>query len=183
LVPLLAAAALVVGLLAPRQAHAGDVRLNLSLSGAGTPWRGDAALWGGLGLGYRFYDLVGIYALGRFGYGAVDERLLTLLAIGAQIWGRLGPTRPYARIAFIHQHEEPIPAAAQNVGGTIFGVGDGIRHRGGAEGAIGLDWTFANKKPWSFFANTEVSFAGFPNSQGPDWYVLGSLGLGIHYTI
>jgi hypothetical protein len=183
LVPWLAAAALVATFAAPRAAHAGDFRFNLSLSGAGSEWRSDAALWGGLGLGYRFYDLVGVYALGRLGYGAVDERMLTLLALGAQIWGRLGPTRPYARIAFVHQHEEPIPAVEQNVGGAVFGVGDGIRHRAGAEGALGVDWTFTKRKPWSFFANAEVSFAGFPNSSGPGWYILGGVGAGLHYEI
>ena len=181
--PFFAAFLFVLALFAPQVARAGDARLNLSLSGAGSEWRSDAAVWGGLGLGYRFFDLVGIYALGRLGYGAVDQRMLTLLAIGAQIWGRLGPTRPYARIAFIHQHEEPIPAVEENVGGAVFGVGDGIRHRGGAEGALGVDWTFHKDLPWSFFANAELSFAGFPNSSGPGWYILGGLGLGVHYTL
>jgi hypothetical protein len=181
--PAAATAALALAALAPRDAHAADVRLNLSLSGAGSEWRNDGALWGGLGLGARFYDQFGFYALGRLGYGAVDERLLTLLALGGQIWGRIGVTRPYARIAFIHQHEEPIPAVEQNVGGAIFGVGDGIRHRGGAEGALGVDWPFAKRKQWSFFANAEVSFAGFPNSSGPGWYFLGGLGIGVHYSI
>lgn len=180
---LIGAAAIAAAALWSGPARAGDARLTLSLSGAGSEWRSDAAVWGGLGLGYRFLDLIGVYALGRFGYGSVDERMLTLLAIGAQIWGRLGPTRPYARVAFIHQHEEPIPAVEQNVGGAVFGVGDGIRHRGGAEGAIGVDLTFFKTAPWSFFANAEVSFAGFPNSSGPGWYMLGGLGLGVHYTL
>ncbi|MEZ4307249.1 MAG: hypothetical protein R3F14_04300 [Polyangiaceae bacterium] len=168
--------------LCPRPASAGDFRLNV-FSGAGSEWRDDGAVWGGLGLGYRFFDLVGVYALGRLGYGSVDQRMLTLLALGAQIWGRLGPTRPYARIAFIHQHEEPVAAVEQNVGGAVFGVGDGIRHRAGAEGALGLDWTFYEKLPWSLFANAEASFAGLPNSSGPGFYVLGSVGLGVHYTL
>lgn len=183
LVSLSLAAGLAALLASPSEASAGDFRLNLSLSGAGSEWKNDGAVWGGLGLTYRFYDLVGVYALGRFGYGAIDERMLTLLALGAQIWGRLGPTRPYARIAFIHQHEEPIPAAALNVGGTIFGVGDGIRHRGGAEGAIGVDYHFYTRQPWSVFANAETSFAGFPNSSGPGWYILAGLGLGVQYSI
>lgn len=179
----LTAALAALALLFPRAAMAGDLRLNLSLSGAGSEWRDDPAAWGGLGLGYRFFDLVGVYALGRLGYGAVDQRMLTLLAVGAQIWGRLGPTRPFARVAFIHQHEEPMPAVEHNMGGAIFGVGDGIRHRAGAEGALGVDWTFHARKPWSFFATAETSFAGFPNSSGPGWYVLGSLGLGVQYTL
>lgn len=183
LVSLFGAAAIAAAVLVPRPAHAGDARLNVSLSGAGSEWRDDGALWGGLGLGYRFFDLVGVYALGRLGYGTVDQRMLTLLAIGAQIWGRIGPTRPYARVAFIHQHEEPIAAVEQNIGGAIFGVGDGIRHRGGAEGALGVDYTFYQKLPWSIFANAELSFAGFPNSSGPGWYMLGGLGLGVHYTL
>ncbi len=183
LLPLAAAAVLAAAVLLPRTAQAGDVRLNLSLSGAGSEWKNDGALWGGLGLTYRFLDLLGVYASGRLGYGVIDERLLTLLSFGAQIWGRLGPTRPYARAGFIHQHEEPLPAAAQNVGGAVFGVGDGIRHRGGAEGAIGIDYTFFTKKEWSIFGNAETSFAGFPNSSGPGWYILGGLGLGFQYSI
>ncbi|MFO0590540.1 MAG: hypothetical protein U0441_23565 [Polyangiaceae bacterium] len=183
LVSVAAALALAVVFFTPRSARAGDIRFNVSLSGAGSEWKGDAALWGGLGMTYRFYDLVGVYALGRLGYGSVDERILTLLAIGAQIWGRIGPTRPYLRVAFIHQHEEPVPAATLNPGGTVFGVGDGIRHRGGAEGALGLDYTFFTRDHWSAFANAETSFAGFPNSSGPGWYILGGLGLGFQYSI
>jgi hypothetical protein len=182
-VPLLAAAAIAIATLWPRAAHAHDARLNISLSGAGSEWGSDAAAWGGLGLGFRFFDLVGIHAIGRFGYGTVDQRMLTLLAIGAQIWGRIGPTRPYARIAFIHQHEEPIAAVEQNIGGAIFGVGDGIRHRGGAEGALGVEWPFFQRLPWGLFASAELSFAGFPNSSGPGWYFLGSLGFGVQYTL
>src|SRR5688500_4381240 len=78
------------------EARATDFQLALGAEGNGTEWRGDAATYGSLKLGLRFLDLFGVYFEGQEGYATVDERVLTMIALGAQVWGRLGITRPYA---------------------------------------------------------------------------------------
>ena len=166
-----------------RAARAGDFQLEIGLTGAATEWRGDAAVYSSLELGYRFADIVGIYAMGRLGYGAVDERMLTLLGIGAQVWGRIGVARPYARIGFAHQHEESLVVVRDDVGGALLGVGDGIRHRAGGEGAIGVDVPFFKRDQVQLFGTVEGYALWFPNTQGPNVYAGGGIGLGMSYWL
>jgi hypothetical protein len=105
---LIGIAVLAVGLGATRGARATEVDLAIGASGAASEWRGDGAALGGTKLGLRFGDLVGVHAMGRMGYGTVDQRILTYLGLGAQIWGRVGRTRPYFRLELVHMHEEPV---------------------------------------------------------------------------
>lgn len=166
-----------------RAASAGDFQLALGAAGAGTEWRGDAAVYSSLELGYRFADIVGIYAMGRLGYGSVDERMLTLLGIGAQIWGRIGVVRPYARLGFAHQHEESLVVVRDDVGGALFGVGDGIRHRAGGDAAIGVDVPFFRRDHVELFGTVEGYALWFPNTQGPNVYAGGGVGIGMSYWL
>src|SRR5262245_233899 len=112
----LAGALVVASFLFAREAEAGDFRVEIGSTAAGTEWRGDGAGDGWLKLVYRFIDLIGLYVQGYEGYGLVDDRMLTLLSIGGQVWGRIGPTRPYGRLGFLHQHEESLSVVAGNFG-------------------------------------------------------------------
>jgi hypothetical protein len=164
-------------------ARAGDIQLAVGATGAGTEWRGDAAAYGSLDIGYRFADIVGIYVQGQEGYAAVDQRLLTLVALGVQLWGRLGPTRPYARVAAIHQHEESMSVVAEDPAGALFGVGDGIRHRFGGEAGVGLDVPVYQEKDLSLFVTGEGSVKIFPDDLGPLVYAGAGLGFGMNYHL
>jgi hypothetical protein len=169
--------------LAPSEARAGEAQLAVGMSGAATQWQGDGAAYGSLKLGYRFEDIVAIYYLGRLGYGGVDERMLTFLSLGAQLWGRIGFTRPYVRAAFVHQHEESVSAIQGDSAGALFGVGDGIRHRAGGEGALGVDFPFHKQKSLEIFASVEGNVDYFPDPRGPAWYGGGGVALGFNYTL
>lgn len=178
-----------------RSAVAGDFQLAVGASGAATEWRGDVAVYSSLKLGYRFADLVGVYGMGRLGYGAVDDRMLTLLSFGAQVWGQIDAARPYARIGFAHQHEESLVVVRDDVGGALFGVGDGIRHRAGGEGAIGVEIPFADigrgasgavpsgRGRVQMFGALEGSALWLPNAQGPNVYGGGGVSLGMSYWL
>ena len=61
----------------------------------------------------------------------IDDRVLTYLSLGSTLYGHIGIARPYVRLALVHQHEEPTSAYRDDPFGAMFGVGDGIRHRGG----------------------------------------------------
>jgi hypothetical protein len=165
------------------EARATDFQLALGASALGTDWEGDAAGYGSLKLGFRFVDIVGIYALGRSGYGAVDDRLLTQLSLGAQLWAHLGPVWPYARLGFLHQHEESLSVVAGDYGSALFGVGDGIRHRAGGELAIGLDVPFWQRDDLSLFAGGEACAFLFPDGIGPTVYAGASLSIGLSYEL
>jgi hypothetical protein len=175
--------ALALAWLAPSVAHAAEFQMRGTLGGEASTWRGDGAIDGGLALGLRFADLASFYLMTRVGYAAVDERMLTMVQVGGQIWGRVGVTRPYFRFGLVHQHEESAAAVGSDVAGALFGVGDGIRHRAGMEWAVGVDYPFAKRRSWQFFGSAEALLSLFPDSKGPEVYGGGSLGLGFNYSL
>jgi hypothetical protein len=152
-------------------------------AGAASSWQGDGAAYGSLKLGLRFADLVSIHYLGKLGYGGVDTRMLTFLSLGAQVWGRIGTLRPYARIAAVHQHEEPVQAIEDDRWGALFGVGDGIRHRMGGEGGLGVDIPLYRRKAVELFSSVEGSIDWFPDPRGPEWYGGGGVAIGVNYIL
>jgi hypothetical protein len=167
-----------------RSAEAADFRLEVGTTAAGTSWRGDAATYGHLKLAFRFFDLFGPYGQGHLGYGVVDERLLTLLALGAQIWTPpLGPARIHGRLAFLHQHEESISVVAGDYASALFGIGDGIRHRAGGEAGLGVDLSLWTRNDFELFGAVDASAKLFPDDLGPLVYVGGGLHLGFNYTL
>ena len=64
-----------------------ELRASGSASALGTSWRGDVAGYGGVEIGARFFGLVGPYVSGALGIGSVDDRMLTAISVGAQLWG------------------------------------------------------------------------------------------------
>lgn len=119
----------------------------------------------------------------RAGYANVDERLLELLEIGGQVWARIGLTRPYLRFGLVHQHEEPWAAVKSDLGGALVGVGDGIRHRFGFDGALGVDIPFKQYKSFQFHATLESVVTGFPDPKGPRVYGGATAGIGFNYGL
>lgn len=165
-------------------AEAADFRLELGTTAAGTTWRGDVATYGHLKLGFRFFDLFGPYVQGQEGYGVVDQRLLTLVALGMQIWTPpLGPVRLHGRMAFVHQHEESLSVVAGDFGSALFGIGDGIRHRAGGEAALGVDLPLWSRNDFELFGAVDASAKLFPDDLGPIVYAGGGLTLGFNYAL
>lgn len=181
---LLAPAALAAAFtLAGAPALAGEIQLSAHAGGQGSAWAKDGAGMVGLRFGYRFKDVVAPYLLLRAGFANTDQRVLELLQIGVQAWARIGSTRPYARFGLVHQHEEPWAAVKADAFGALLGVGDGIRHRGGFEGALGVDIPVSEYKGFKFHATIEGLCTGFPDDRGPRVYGGGVLGLGFNYAL
>jgi hypothetical protein len=171
-------------------ARAGDFDAAASggvATSAGNGWSGDGLIpTSAVRLAYRFPIGIAPVAFAREGYARVDERLLTLLGLGAQGWLMLGDFRPFARLAWIHQHEEPVAFAKEEPFGILFGVGRGIRHRGGVETALGFDYVFAqSNRAVRWFATLEGfadwTFAG--DAPAPSRYFGSTLGLGLDWTL
>jgi hypothetical protein len=165
------------------EARAAEVQFSALAGGQGSAWRGDGAGFVGLRLGMRFADIAGPYIMLRAGYANTDERILELLEIGGQVWARLGITRPYLRFGLVHQHEEPWAAVKGDVFGALVGVGDGIRHRFGFDGALGVDIPFKQYKSFQFHATLEGILSGFPDPKGPAVYGGAAAGIGFNYGL
>lgn len=149
-----------------------SVDLSVGLGGFLSDWRDDGGGGGALKLGARLWDTLGLHALTRLGYASVDQRLLTFLSISAQLWPvELGSWSPYLRIAGFHQHEESMAAVDQNPGGAVFGVGDGIRHRYGAEAALGSELQLLSMGSSDLYAAAELTGSLAFESSGPDLYM------------
>lgn len=191
--------ALAIVSIAPR-ASAVDLVTGIGAGAQLSNWRSDVNAVGAFKLGFRFLDVFGPYAMARIGYGSVDNRMMTHLSLGLQLWLKFGslavsgapgdPTyvvtprfRPYARIAFVHQHEETMASVDQDKAGALLGIGEGIRHRGGIDGAIGADIAFKRTGKLVWYGTVEGIFTGFPDSKGPVFYggLLG--GVGVSYTL
>jgi len=165
-------------------AKLGEIQLGVDFGGEGSSWAGDGAGFVGIRGGFRFIDLIAPYFLARAGYATVNQRVLELIQIGAQIWGRLGITRPYLRLGLVHQHEESWAAYKADYIGSFLGVADGIRHRGGGEFALGMDVPVLQKNAWQLHLTFEGLATVFPPDQkGPRAYGGGTFGLGFNYGL
>lgn len=155
-------------------------------SSTGNGWEGDGAIPSAqLRLAYRFPVGIAPVFVGREGYARVDDRLLTLISLGVQGWLDLGGAKPYARLAWAHQHEESTAFAREEPFGVLFGVGRGIRHRGGIDMALGADVPLARSKSltWLVVAELWADWMFASESPGPEWYLGGTLGIGVDWSL
>ena len=167
----------------PPKPPTAEIQLSALAGGQGSAWRSDVSGFVGLRFGFRFKDIVAPYLMLRAGYGNTDQRVLELLQLGVQVWAKIGSTRPYARFGLVHQHEEPWSAVKADPWGALLGVGDGIRHRGGFEGGLGVDIPFKRHKGFELHATVEAVVTGFPDPRGPAVYGGGIAGLGFNYGL
>lgn len=179
----IAAFFVLVALGVARPAAAGEIQVAAGPGVYGSSWRGDSTFGQALKLGYRMGDIVAIDTVGRLGYGTVDNRVITYLSLGGTLYGRLGKLRPYVRLAFVHQHEEPTAGVREDPFGALFGVGDGIRHRGGFGSGLGLDFPIETVKSTQLVVGVDTSAAWFLDPRGPRLYAGGSLWLGLNFGI
>lgn len=165
------------------EARAGEVRVTAGIGGAGTEWRGDAVVTTRLKIGYRFFDIFALYGDFGLGYADVDQRVITQFAFGIQGWLRWGFARPYLRASVVHQHEESLSVVAGDLGRAILGLGEGIRHRGGLELALGSDFSLYQRKRLQLFLSVDAFVKWFPGDMGPALYAGATLGFGMNWQI
>jgi hypothetical protein len=147
-------------------------------------WRGDVAAYAPLWLGYRYKRLVSLDALTRLGYATVDQRVLTYLSLGGTIWAHLGKVQPYFRLALVHQHEESRAAIDADPHGALFGVGNGIRHRGGYAASTGFLVPLQRaRRLGHWYVGLETWATYFPDNRGPAIYAGGSGWLGFAFRL
>ena len=181
-------AALIAALFAAgtRLAHAGEVDLALGLDAADSDWDDDRLSYGSFKAGYRFAGLpwFQLTYIGKLGYGTVDERMLTYLSLGPEVRPALSEVvRPYLRGTVVHQHEENVDAAQDQPYQALVGVGDGIRHRAGVAGALGVEFPFAQHLVGDFYASLDLSATYFPDDRGPHRYLTAGVSIGFKWDL
>jgi len=155
----------------------------VGFGGGSSSWAADPNGFAALRVGYRIEDFFSVTFAGRLGYAPIDERLLTSLLLGVELWGRWGALRPHALLAAAHNHEEPQQAFRANPIGAAFGVGDGIRHRAGAHAGLGLDIALQSHGDGQVYLSVESGVTWFPDDRGPPLYVGGLLLIAFDYAI
>jgi hypothetical protein len=169
--------------LTPGLARATEVQVASGPVANGSNWRGDGALSQSFKLGLRFQELFTIDALTRLGYATVDDRVLTYLSLGSTLYAHLGVARPYVRLALVHQHEESTSAVRNDPFGALFGVGDGIRHRGGFGSSLGADFVVVKSQRTELVLGLDANGTWFPDPRGPNVYYGGGLWAGLNYGL
>lgn len=159
-----------------------ELVVGVPLSIGGTDWAGDPAGYVGLQLGLRLFRAVTPFFEGRLGYGRVDQRMLSLITVGI-IGGYpvRGIAYPYARLAFVHQHEESAATISENVIGALLGIATGIRHRAGVQVGLGCGITLKKNARAELVLGPEVLLAYLTYSSGPSLY--GQVGLQLGGTV
>ncbi len=167
-----------------RLAHAGELDMALGLDAADSDWNDDHLSYGSFKAGWRFGGLpwLQLTYIGKLGYASVDERMLTYLSFGPEVRPQLfDRVRPYARGLVVHQHEENVDAAQVQPYQALVGVGDGIRHRAGVAGALGVEFPFAQHLVGDFYASIDLSATYFPDDRGPHRYLTAGASLGFKW--
>ena len=169
-------------LLAP-SARAGEIQVDAGTTMLGSSWQGDFAAGGLVRLGYRFARVISIDTVLWEQMAVVDDRFDTGLTIGVTGFIPLKRVRPSLRIFAIHQHEEGAVSVAQTPAGLVFGVGSGIRHRGGGGMTLGAEIPFLKKKNLEWVVIAELEGIWFPDALGPTFYYGGNISIGFNYSL
>ncbi len=161
-------------------AHAVELQLAVGSSGRASSWGGDAIADVPLRLGARFGRVFSLELVPRAGYGTVDDRYLSAIAIQAGFWVPTKKVQPNFHFGIVHQHEEP-RAGITDIGHAIFAIGNAIRHRGGFHSSIGLD-VEVDRHSWGTVtvgidANAEL----YTDNRGPSLYAGAGLWLGMNF--
>jgi hypothetical protein len=164
-------------------ASAGVLSVDAGLEASATSWESDSAGFGTLRFGYGFSPRFAVYAEGKLGVGAVDERVVQTIDVGARLARPVGRLSPYLRAGIVHQHESPGDAVDRDPAATLGGWGNAIRHRAGASAAVGADVRLGRHRRGEFFASLELGTSLLVNEDGPAWYWGGGASFGMTFDL
>jgi hypothetical protein len=169
-------------------AHAGELDLDLGLQATTTGWPDDHGGGGMLGLGWWFQPApsratrVGVSFIGKEQYVTVDDRVLSYFSVNATVRQPVGPLWLLGSLGAVHQHEEPRAAIMNQPVQSVFGVGDGIRHRMGGRAGVSLALPLGRHFRGDYYLALDVDGTMFMDSdRGPRWMTSAGMSLGITF--
>ncbi len=183
--PITLIAFIVASCFAPAARAADSVQVALGGGAAKTEWSKDAAANTSLKLGYAPYDYLTFYGMTRLGYASTNTRIYEFFSFGAQLSTTAfdGDVRPFARVSACHQHEETVDLLRAEPVGALAGVANGLHHRTGFEGGVGLEVALLREGPSEIFASIEGTNIWFFDSNGPHFYWGAGAALGFNYEL
>ena len=133
---------------------------------AATGERVSAGASGAAYLSFRVLDRLALDVGGREGVASGDLRVLGAVQVAARY---SVSDLVYLRGGFVHHHETPWDAFQEDPVMAALGSSDGIRHRSGVDGGLGLRFALPSASaPVS--TSLEVSAMFFPDTDGPRVY-------------
>ena len=160
----------------------GVLDLGLGLQATTTTWPSDNGGGATLDAGYFFNKYVGASFIGKEQYAEVDDRIMSYFSVNADARHELGRFRLTGSLGVVHQHEEPRAAIMEQPVQSLFGVGDGIRHRMGARAGFSLGLPLSSYDHGDAYVALNIDTTAFAEAdRGPRWMSSAGLSLGFTY--
>ena len=162
-------------------ASAGTLDLDLGLQATTTGWPHDHGGGASLDASWWFRPWIGASFIGKEQYAEVDDRMMSYFSLNAAVRQPLGPLRLTGTLGVVHQHEEPRAAIMNQPLESLFGVGDGIRHRMAGRAGLSLALPLKTYGRGDYYLALDLDGTKFMDSdKGPQW--MASLGLSVGFT-
>jgi hypothetical protein len=168
-------------LLLAGSASAGELDMGLGLQATTTGWPDDNGGGPTFDASWWFEPWIGATFIQKEHYATVDDRIMSYFSVNAAMRRELGPLRLSGTLGVVHQHEEPRAAIMEQPLQSLFGVGDGIRHRLGSRAGFSLGLPFKAHGHGDYFVELDIDGTYFADEdRGPRW--MSSAGLSIGFT-
>lgn len=163
-------------------AVAGELDIDLGLQATHTAWESDNGGGAALDTTFWFKNWVGASFIGKEQYATVDDRVMSYFSLNGAVRQPMGPLRFMATLGLVHQHEEPKAAIMEQPVQSLFGVGDGIRHRMGARSGFSLGLPLTNHDHGDLYVALDIDATVFAEQErGPRWMSSAGLSVGVTY--
>jgi len=163
-------------------AAAGELDLDAGLVATTTAWPGDHGGGASLDASWWFRPWIGASFIGKEQYATVDDRYLSYFSVNAAVRHPAGPLRLTGTLGVVHQHEEPRAAVMEQPFQSLFGVGDGIRHRAGGRAGVQLALPVKQLGHGDVFVALDLDLTAFADDdRGPRWMTSAGASVGFTY--
>jgi hypothetical protein len=163
-------------------ASAGELDMNLGLQATTTGWPDDNGGGPMLEAGWWFRPWLAATFVGKSQYATVDDRIMSYFSVNAALRRELGPVRLTGSLGVVHQHEESRAAIMEQPVQSLFGVGDGIRHRMASRAGFSLGLPFSTHDHGDYFVALDIDGTVFADTdRGPRWMTSAGLSIGFTY--
>ena len=160
----------------------GELDIDLGLQATHTTWTDDHGGGATMAATYWFLPYLGATYIGKEQYITVDQRWCSYFSVNASGRVNLGVLRLVGTLGLVHQHEETQSQVMEQPAESLFGVGDGIRHRMGARTGGSLQWPFAHYARGDFYGALDLDATVFAEAErGPRWMMSAGLSAGFTF--
>ena len=162
-------------------ASAGELDIDLGLQATTTGWPDDHGGGPTLEAAWWFRPWLGASFIGKSHYATVDDRFMSYFSVNGSVRRAVGPLRLVGTLGVVHQHEESRAAIMEEPLASLFGVGDGIRHRMASRAGFSLGLPLSSHAHGDYYVALDIDGTLFADDdRGPRW--MSSAGLSVGFT-